>query len=115
MAYLELQPYRHTSLSIHRRLKIHSKYYGPFRVLERIGNTAYKLLLPEGCHLHQTFHISQLKKHFNPNAVPTKHLPLLNSDSTIIIAPEAILEQKLIPRKQGSIAIHVVQWLIRMV
>ena len=32
MVYLKLQPYRHTSLSIHRCLKLHSKYYGPFRV-----------------------------------------------------------------------------------
>jgi hypothetical protein len=46
MVYLKLQPYRHTSLSAHRSLKLHSKFYGPFRVLDRIGKTAYKLLLP---------------------------------------------------------------------
>jgi len=34
MVYLKLQPYRHSSLSIHRSLKLHSKYYGPFRILE---------------------------------------------------------------------------------
>lgn len=33
MVYLKIQPYRHTSLSIHRSLKLHSKFYGPFRVL----------------------------------------------------------------------------------
>jgi hypothetical protein len=33
MAYLKLQPYRHNSLGIHRELKLHSKYYGPFKVL----------------------------------------------------------------------------------
>jgi hypothetical protein len=49
MVYLKIQPYRHTSLSIHRSLKLHSKFYGPFRVLEKIGKVAYKLLLPEGC------------------------------------------------------------------
>lgn len=63
MVYLKLQPYRHTSLSIHKSLKLHSKYYGPFRILERIGKVAYKLLLPEGCQLHPVFHVSQLKKH----------------------------------------------------
>jgi hypothetical protein len=30
MVYLKLQPYRHTSLSIHRCLKLHFKYYRPF-------------------------------------------------------------------------------------
>jgi hypothetical protein len=49
MVYLKLQPYRDTPLCIHMCLKLHSKYYNPFRVTEKIGNTAYKLLLPEGC------------------------------------------------------------------
>ncbi|KAJ1289184.1 hypothetical protein BS78_02G144900 [Paspalum vaginatum] len=40
MVYLKIQPYRHTSLSSHRSLKLHSKYYGPFRVLEKIGRAA---------------------------------------------------------------------------
>ena len=113
MVYLKLQPYMHTSLSIHRCLKLHSKYYGTFRVLEKIGRTSYKLLLPEGCQLHHTFHVSQLKKHLGPTAIHSKHLPLLNPDGTILIAPEAILERKLIPRVQGSISIPVVQWLIK--
>ena len=55
MTYLKIQPYTHSSLSIHRSLKLHSKYYGPFRVIERIGKVAYKLLLPETCHLHRIF------------------------------------------------------------
>jgi hypothetical protein len=113
MVYLKLQPYRHTSLSIHRCLKLHSKYYGPFRVLEKIGNTSYKLLLPDRCKLHPTFHVSQLKKQLGSKAIPTPHLPLLNPDGTILIAPEAILDRKLIPRVQGSISILVAQWLIK--
>ena len=40
MVYLKIQPYRHTSLSIHRSLKLHSKFYGPFRVLEKVGKVA---------------------------------------------------------------------------
>lgn len=41
MVYLKIQPYRHTSLSIHRSLKLHSKFYGPFEELERVGKVAY--------------------------------------------------------------------------
>lgn len=65
MVYIKLQPYRHTSLSAavflaSKLLKLHSKYYGPFRVLSNVGTVPYKLMLPEGCKLHDTFHVSQL-------------------------------------------------------
>ena len=76
---------------------------------------SYKLLLPEGCQLHPSFHVSQLKKHLSPHAIPTPHLPLINLDGTIMIAPERLLERKLIPRTQGDINIPVVQWLIKWV
>uniref|UniRef100_A0A453EW67 Tf2-1-like SH3-like domain-containing protein n=1 Tax=Aegilops tauschii subsp. strangulata TaxID=200361 RepID=A0A453EW67_AEGTS len=98
MVYVKLQPYGHTSLSIHGHLKLHSKYYGPFRVMEKIGTVAYRLLLPEGCQLHPTFHVSQLKKHLGPEAVPNPKLPLLDEQGNILIQPEAILERKRIPR-----------------
>ena len=113
MVHVKIQPYRHTSLSIHKHLKLHSKYYGPFRVMEKIGAVAYRLLLPDDCQLHPTFHVSQLKKHIGPEAVPNPKLPLLDAQGNILIQPEAVLERKLIPRVQGDISIPVVQWRIK--
>ena len=115
MAYLKVQPYRHTTLSIHHCIKLHSKFYGPFRVLERVGETAYKLLFPENCKLHPVFHISQLKKHHGPLAIPTPTLPLVDEQGNIQTGPEKILDRKLIPRKEGDIFVPVVQWLVQWV
>ena len=109
MVYLKLQPYRHTTLSIHKHLKLHSKYYGPFRVLQKIGNVSYKILLPDECKLHHTFHISQLKKHIGPQAIPNAKLPLLNANGTILLEPEKLLERTLIPQTQGNIDVLVVR------
>ena len=108
MGYFKLHPYRHTTLSIHKCLKLHSKYYGPFRITEKVGPVAYKLLLPEDCKLHPTFHVSQLKKQLGPQALPNPRLPLINADGTILLEPEKLLERKLIPRTQGDIQIPVV-------
>jgi hypothetical protein len=36
MTYIKLQPYRHTALGIHNSLKLHSKFYGSFKVLQKI-------------------------------------------------------------------------------
>jgi hypothetical protein len=109
MVYLKIQPYRHTSLSTHKCIKLHSKFYGPFRVLARIGPSAYKLLLPKGCQLHDTFHVSQLKKHLGPTAVPSPDLPLIDSKGNIQVAPVEILERRMIPRNNEP----VIQWRIK--
>jgi len=97
MVYLKIQPYKYSSLSIHSSLKLNSKYYGPFRVLEKIGKVAYKILLPDTCHLHPVFHVSQLKKDIGPEVVPTPDLPLVDEHGNIKVALQEILERRLIP------------------
>ncbi|GJW05140.1 hypothetical protein Tco_1563996 [Tanacetum coccineum] len=46
-----------------KRGKLNSRYVGPFKVLEKIRFVAYKLELPqELSRVHNTFHVSNLKK-----------------------------------------------------
>lgn len=108
MVYLKI-PYRHASLSAHRSVKLHSKYYGPFRVLHIIGHAAYKLLLPAGCQSHDVFHVSQLKKHIGSHVVPSPDLPLVDDKGMINVASKLILERRLIQRNNEPVA----QWLIK--
>ena len=42
--------------------KLSPKYYGPYKVLKKIGAMAYKLELPTSSQVHLVFHVSCLKK-----------------------------------------------------
>ncbi|GJT39061.1 putative reverse transcriptase domain-containing protein [Tanacetum coccineum] len=56
-----------------KRGKLNPRYVGPFKVIEKVGEVAYKLELPEELsRVHNTFHVSNLKKCYanKPLAVP---------------------------------------------
>nr|GEU30801.1 reverse transcriptase domain-containing protein [Tanacetum cinerariifolium] len=56
-----------------KRGKLNPRYVGPFKVLEKVGSVAYKLEIPqELSRVHNTFHVSNLKKCYadEPLAVP---------------------------------------------
>jgi hypothetical protein len=108
MVYLRMQPYRMASFGLGQSIKLTSKYYGPFCVLQKIGLLAYKLLLPEGVGIHPVFHVSQLKQHLGPRAVPEQGLPLVGEDGKIRTEPLQVLETRSLPRNK----VLVTQWLI---
>jgi hypothetical protein len=71
-------------------------YIGPFLILEKCGNIAYKLELPPSlARLYDIFHVSQLKKCIKaPVDVVLPKVASLEADLTYPEHPIKILDQK---------------------
>ncbi|GJZ52664.1 putative mitochondrial protein [Tanacetum coccineum] len=59
---LKLQPYKQVSLRQGKQNKFYPKFFRPFKIIQRIGQVAYKLELPHDSQIHNVFHVSQFKK-----------------------------------------------------
>ncbi|GJY12206.1 putative reverse transcriptase domain-containing protein [Tanacetum coccineum] len=95
-----------------KRGKLNPRYVGPFKVLERIGSVAYKLELPqELSRVHNTFHVSNLKKCYSdePLAVPLEGLHI-DDKLQFVEEPVEIMEREIKRLKRSRIPLVKVRW-----
>ena len=93
--FLRLQPYKQMSLKQAKKdNKLSPKYYGPYKVLQKISTMAYKLELPASSRVHPVFHVSCLKKVIGEN-LPIQTIFLeLDEEGKIILEPEVVMETR---------------------
>ncbi|GJX91438.1 putative reverse transcriptase domain-containing protein, partial [Tanacetum coccineum] len=92
--------------------KLNPRYVGPFKVLEKVGSTAYKLELPqELSSVHNTFHVSKLKKCYSdePLAVPLDGIHI-GDKIHFMEEPVEIIDREVKRLKQSCIPIVKVRW-----
>nr|GFC12119.1 putative reverse transcriptase domain-containing protein [Tanacetum cinerariifolium] len=88
------------------------RYVGPFKVLDKVGTVTYKIELPqELSRVHNTFHVSNLKK-FHANE--PLHVPLdgLHFDDKLhfVEEPIKIVDQEVKRLKRSRIPLVKVRW-----
>ncbi|GJQ90708.1 putative reverse transcriptase domain-containing protein [Tanacetum coccineum] len=90
-----------------KRGKLNPRYVGPFKVLKKVGAVAYKLELPqELSRVHNTFHVSNLKKCYSddPLVVPLEGLQV-DDKLHFVEEPVEIMDREVKQLRQSRVPI----------
>ena len=101
-AYLRLQLYHQTSISMRKNVNLLACYYGPFEVHEKICKVTYRLKLTSILGLHPIFHVSQLKKKIGECHSMLPNLPKINSNDSLAPTPSSYFGSMLSQRKTSN-------------
>ncbi|XP_076942181.1 uncharacterized protein LOC143611973 [Bidens hawaiensis] len=90
MVYLKLQKYRQSSVQHRKNHKLSRRFFGPYKIVQRIGKVAYKLLLPKGSRVHPVFHVSLLKPCFGDTTNYSGDIDAFREQDLHDLKPESI-------------------------
>lgn len=107
--FLKLQAFKQTSLKTIKDNKFTPKYFGPYKILKKIGAVAYRLQLPPAAKIHNTFHVSLLKKKVGTDAI-VQIDPPLTIDLPQPVYPSKILDTTSVHRRNATTISVLVQW-----
>jgi hypothetical protein len=94
--------------------KLSPRFIGPFKIIQKVGEVAYKLELPENMKgVHNVFHVSMLRKHLRDGSdeqiLDTSDLAL-DPDVTFVQHPIKILARDVRKTRRSEVAFVKVQW-----
>ncbi|XP_073135667.1 uncharacterized protein [Henckelia pumila] len=94
--FLKISPYRGT-VKFEKRGKLSSRFIGPYEIIEKMGDLAYRLALPPALSgIHDVFHVSMARKY--------------QQDSYHVIQPIQIPNHKEKKLRNKTIQLVKVQW-----
>ncbi|XP_077232474.1 uncharacterized protein LOC143869801 [Tasmannia lanceolata] len=91
-------------------MKLSPRFYGLYRVLQRIGIVAYKLELPAGPKIQLVFHVSCLKRNLGDQLKSQNQLPATNERGEIQFQPHTLLDRRIVKQGNRAITEVLVQW-----
>ncbi|KAI5410833.1 hypothetical protein KIW84_056103 [Lathyrus oleraceus] len=92
--------------------KLTPRFIGPYQILERIGEVAYRVALPPSlANLHEVFHVSQLRRYIHdPSHVVQVDDVQVRDNLTVETSPMRIEDRELKQLRGKEIALVKVAW-----
>ncbi|KAF7813635.1 Ty3/gypsy retrotransposon protein [Senna tora] len=109
-AVLRLQPYKQRSLAKQKHEKLSPRFFGPYKIIRKIGAVAYELELPSSSRIHPIFHVSLLRPALGqalPTAPPSSPL---KTDWKLLLQPEKVQSHRWITTKTRNTLELLIQW-----
>jgi hypothetical protein len=111
MVFLKVAPWKHV-IRFGMKGKLAPRYIGPYKIIERIGTVAYRVLLPPHLdRIHNVFHVSMLRK---ANLDPTRILPQIpmeaREDLTMEVQPVRIMDRSIKELRNKRVPLVKVLW-----
>lgn len=110
---LKVSPWKGV-IRFRKRGKLGPRFIGPYKVIARVGKVAYQLELPdELSSIHNTFHVSQLRKCIVDDAavVPLEDIQIDKQHLNYVEKPIAVVDRKSKTLRNGKTVHSVkIQW-----
>ena len=110
--FLKVSPMKGVVRFGKKKKKLSPRFIGPFEILERVGDLAYKLALPLSMSgVHDVFHVSMLRRYIRDESHVINHSAVkVNADATYEVEPVRILERCTKELRSKSVNLVKVLW-----
>ncbi|KAF7117140.1 hypothetical protein RHSIM_RhsimUnG0001600 [Rhododendron simsii] len=104
------QPYKQATVQLKANQKLAPRFYGPYQIIQKVSQVAYKLALPSSSRIHPVFHVSLLKTKLGQQVVAQAALPAVNEIGLLASQPVAVLDRRLVKYRGHAATQLLVQW-----
>ena len=92
--------------------KLKPRYCGPYLIIDKINDQAYRLELPPHLKVHNVFHVNLLKKYVvDSSHIFDDHHLTTSKDETLDVRPEVVLQERTRSLRNRELNEYLVKWM----